>query len=445
MGSDANAAFEYTFSSRASNQDRPNARENPLFPPKSQARAEATEYHSPLSDNLTDGTSAVTVFQSPFLTLPTADHGTTPTAQASVFTAFQKLQGNIQHSLADQVTPLRLAGHLSVLAVASVILIMSQVKMPALNISMNAFKSTQAISETGQRTTAKAGVVNPSEEDPSLQRSVIANTVTSGSPPQAAVATGPRQDIQQYTVHSGDTVLAIAAQYGLNPETILWANSAIEQDPDKLSIGDQLNILPVNGVLHVVKPGDTLLSLADKYKVSLSDITGYKGNNLDSTAAALSVGEQLIIPGGTKVFVQPQYANVATTSDAPDNASKGAGSFSWPTSGEISQKYWAGHPAVDISSWTGNPVKAADSGYVALASSGGSWNTGYGNYIIIDHGNGFTTLYAHLSSVFVKPGENVTRGEQIGLVGNTGHSTGPHLHFEIRFQGVQRNPATYLP
>lgn len=443
MGSDANQAFEYKFSSRAGNQARPNTRENPLLRPKSQARAEAADYHPTLPDNLADGTSAATVFQSPFLTLPTAEHGTMPTAQDSVFTAFQKLQSNIQHTLADQVTPLRLAGHLSVLAVASVILIMSQVKMPALNISMNAFKNTQAINQAGQHTGTKVGVLNPSEENASLQRSVIANTVTSERAPQAANL--PRQDIQQYIVHSGDTVLAIAAKYGLNPETILWANSAIEQDPDKLSIGDQLNILPVNGVLHVVKPGDTLSSLTEEYKVSLTDITGYKANKLDSTDVALNVGEQLVIPGGTKVFVQPQYANVATTSDVPDNASKGAGSFSWPTSGEISQKYWSGHPAVDISSWTGNPVKAADSGYVALASSGGSWNTGYGNYIIIDHGNGFSTLYAHLSSVFVKPGENVARGEQIGLVGNTGHSTGPHLHFEIRYQGVQRNPTTYLP
>lgn len=104
-----------------------------------------------------------------------------------------------------------------------------------------------------------------------------------------------------------------------------------------------------------------------------------------------------------------------------------------------------GHPALDISSWTGNVVKAPDSGYVALASSGDNWNTGYGNYIIIDHGNGFTTLYAHLSSIFVKQGENVTRGEQIAMIGTTGRSTGPHLHFEIRYQGMQRNPATYLP
>ncbi len=444
MESDANQAFEYKFSSRVGNQPRPNTRENPLFPPKSPVKSEPAAAYPVRADNLADVTSAVTVFQSPFLTLPTTDNGAVSDDQDSVFTAFQRLQSNIQHTLADQVTPLRLAGHLSVLAVASIILIMSQMKIPALSISMEAFRhGAQEISVAGQRTSTKAVVVNASDNNASLQRSVIANTVISGQPVQAS--SQPRQDIQHYTVQSGDTVLAIAAKYGLNPETVLWANNAIEQDPDKLSIGDQLNILPVNGVLHIVKPGDTLSTLAAQYKVALDSITGYKANNLANAAAALTVGNQLVIPGGVKAFVQPQYANVATTSDAPDNASKGVGSFSWPTGGEISQKYWSGHPAIDISSWTGNPVKAADSGYVALASSGGAWNTGYGNYIIIDHGNGFSTLYAHLSSVFVRSGENVTRGEQIGLVGNTGHSTGPHLHFEIRYQGVQRNPVTYLP
>ena len=98
---------------------------------------------------------------------------------------------------------------------------------------------------------------------------------------------------------------------------------------------------------------------------------------------------------------------------------------------------------MDIGSWIGAPAKAADSGVVVEA--GGGWSSGYGNHVIIDHGNGFTTLYAHLTSIFVKPGESVTRGEQIGTVGSTGNSTGPHLHFEIRYQGVPRNPFNWLP
>ena len=111
-------------------------------------------------------------------------------------------------------------------------------------------------------------------------------------------------------------------------------------------------------------------------------------------------------------------------------------------SGSVSQQFWGGHRAVDIGSWTGAPVKASDSGYVVTA--GGGWNGGYGNHVIIDHGNGFVSLYAHLNSIYVRAGENVARGQHLGSVGNTGNSTGPHLHFEIRYQGVPRNPFSYL-
>jgi murein DD-endopeptidase MepM/ murein hydrolase activator NlpD len=127
----------------------------------------------------------------------------------------------------------------------------------------------------------------------------------------------------------------------------------------------------------------------------------------------------------------------------PDNALTGSGNFSWPAAGEISQAYWGGHPAIDIAGRTGAPVRAADGGFVTLA--GGGWNGGYGNHVIIDHGNGFATLYAHLNTVIVRAGENVSAGQQIGTLGNTGNSTGPHLHFEIRWQGGARNPYNFLP
>jgi murein DD-endopeptidase MepM/ murein hydrolase activator NlpD len=216
----------------------------------------------------------------------------------------------------------------------------------------------------------------------------------------------------------------------------MWANSQIEQNPDRLSIGDPVNILPVDGVLHVVKPGDTLSSLAAKYKVDVNNILGYPENGLADATAALTVGSQLVIPGGTKPFITPQVP-AGVVVEAPSDATKGSGSFSWPISGNITQQFWGGHRALDIGSWVGAPAKAADSGYVILA--GGGWNGGYGNHVIIDHGNGFTTLYAHLNSIFVRTGESVSRGQQIGTVGTTGNSTGPHLHFEIRYQGSPRN------
>lgn len=409
MKAEANSAFEHNFSEPISNQAPFTQRENLFFPINSQVKP------------------ATGVFAS----------GTV--ARHAVLPYIQKLQISVQQVLFDPATRLRLAGHLMVLVVAAIILLFSQLKLPAWQMTPNIL--WQDIQANGgiahiERTGDPTGLA---PQESALQRAVIPNTLV--TQPKAASASST---IESYIVKPGDTVLAIAAKYGINPETILWANPAIEQDPDKLAVGDQLTILPVNGVLHVIKPGDTLSALADQYKVTVATIMGYQLNQVTMATAALTVGRALVIPGGVKLLVQPQYANLATISPAPDKPSIGRGNFSWPVGGDISQTYWGGHPALDISSWTGNTVKAPDSGYVAVASSG-AWNTGYGNYIIIDHGNGFTTLYAHLSSIFVKPGENVTRGEQIGMIGTTGRSTGPHLHFEIRYQGVQRNPISYLP
>ena len=161
----------------------------------------------------------------------------------------------------------------------------------------------------------------------------------------------------------------------------------------------------------------------------------------DATAG-LTVGQQVVIPGGTRPYVQQQAPIAYASASVPASAKIGSGAFVWPASGPIGQAYWSGHPALDIGGWIGAPVKAADAGYVALAASG--WNGGYGNHVIIDHGNGFSTLYAHLNSIYVRPGENVARGAEIGSLGNTGNSTGPHLHIEIRYQGVPRNPLGYL-
>lgn len=405
MESDAHSAFEHNFSARIRNQAQVHPPTHPLSHASSQA---------------------------PFETAAFA------TAPDPVFSSIQRLPNRVQQIWADQVTILRLAGHLSVLVVAAVILLLSQLKLPAWNLPTSTLWQDIQQNAGVAHSERKRVTTNLTPQEASLQRAVIPNTLITKRP------AGARQAIEVYTVKSGDTVLAIAAKYGINPETILWANPAIEQDPDTLAIDDQLNILPLNGVLHVVKPGDTLASLASQYKVTVDIIIGYPSNQLTNATAPLAVGRSLVIPDGVKEFSQPQYA-VAATDATPANANIGGGHFVWPVGGDISQAYWGGHPALDISSWTGNVVKAPDSGYVALASSGDNWNTGYGNYIIIDHGNGFTTLYAHLSSIFVKQGENVTRGEQIAMIGTTGRSTGPHLHFEIRYQGMQRNPATYLP
>jgi murein DD-endopeptidase MepM/ murein hydrolase activator NlpD len=337
----------------------------------------------------------------------------------------------------DQVTPLRLLGHLSVLIVAATILFLSQYDFPEVDISLRTIPNNALLSADGTSGSMRvAGAVDSLSEtltinDESLKKAAVPFTVAQER---------ARQTIERYVVEPGDTVLGIAAKYGLQPESIQWANSDIEQNPDLLQIGDELNILPVDGVLHTVAAGDTLSSVASKYKADVDAIVGYAGNEIADATAPLAVGRQIVVPGGEKPYVARTV--VAYSGPIPASAIKGTGSFTWPASGSVTQQFWGGHRAVDIGSWTGAPVKAADSGYVVAA--GGGWNGGYGNHVIVDHGNGFVTLYAHLNSIYVRAGENVARGQHVGSLGNTGNSTGPHLHFEIRYQGVPRNPFSYL-
>ncbi|MBW7885475.1 MAG: M23 family metallopeptidase [Caldilineaceae bacterium] len=323
--------------------------------------------------------------------------------------------------------------------IAAVVLVLSQVKIPEWELTLDPTPGPGATAAPTAGLSGFTGNVGSAFFDnASLRPNFVLNLVDKKAQQEA-----PRQDIMYYQVKAGDTVLAIAAKYGLQPETLMWSNANIEQNPDRLSIGDELRILPIDGVLHVVKPGDTLSSLANKYDAAMQAIVDYAGNGLASINDTLPVGKEIVIPGGAKPFAAPVVGLPGAYSvERPSDALAGSGNFSWPGAGYISQGYWGGHPAVDIAGWLGSPVAAADSGYVVLA--GGGWNSGYGNYVIIDHGNGYTTLYAHLNSIFVSAGETVSKGQQVGTMGNTGNSTGPHLHFEIRYSGVPYNPANYL-
>ena len=125
----------------------------------------------------------------------------------------------------------------------------------------------------------------------------------------------------------------------------------------------------------------------------------------------------------------------------PPGALPGTGEFRWPTRGRITQRSWHCHHAVDIAAPEGTPIYAADSGHVVVAG----WKEGgYGKVVIVNHGNGFQTLYAHLSVIKVKVGQDVPKGKLIGLMGNTGHSTGSHLHFEIREGSQLRDPLEFV-
>jgi LysM repeat protein len=248
-----------------------------------------------------------------------------------------------------------------------------------------------------------------------------------------------RTSVFTYRVQEGDTVLGIAQKFGLEGNSLLWANEKLADNPDFLRLGQTLNILPVDGAYHTVAKGETLESIAQEYKVDPSTIASYAGNDLN-LPYELKQGQKLIVPGGVKPYVPRRV--VAYEGEIPQNAQKGTGSFAWPISGLITQKFWSGHRAIDIGAPRGTTIVAADSGYVIMAQHS---DVGYGRMLIIDHGNGYQTLYAHLKAYFVEVGSSVAKGQLIGHCGTTGHSTGPHLHFEIIKNDVCRNPMIYLP
>jgi murein DD-endopeptidase MepM/ murein hydrolase activator NlpD len=248
-----------------------------------------------------------------------------------------------------------------------------------------------------------------------------------------------RSTVITYTVQPGDTVSDIAVKFDISADTVLWANGKLEDNPDLLAVGQELLILPVSGVYHIVAPGETLEDIAAMYKVEPSAIIEFPLNNL-AESAELSVGQELIVPGGRKPYVPRRV--YAYSGPIPEDAASGTGAFGWPTSGVITQKYWNRHKAIDIGAPKGNSVLAADSGYVIGV---GRSDKGYGLHVVIDHRNGFQTLYAHMSVYYVEVGQSVKKGQLIGKVGDTGKATGPHLHFEIVYRGVRRNPFGYLP
>lgn len=250
----------------------------------------------------------------------------------------------------------------------------------------------------------------------------------------AAAGESPLNSIRKYRVQPGDTPGEIAERFGVSVDTVLQANNL--SNPEGLQIGEELLILPVSGALHTVSSGDNLHDLALLYGVTAESIAEY---NRLADPNSLQVGDKLIVPGG-----KMQAGRVASSRGMrPSTGGAASGSFRWPSGGSITQYFGEnGHTGIDLATGAGSPVYAADGGVVVTALKLGY---GYGWHLVIDHGNGYQTLYAHLSAFFVDYGERVGKGDRIGSVGSTGLSTGPHLHFEVTQNGVRVNPLKFLP
>lgn len=332
----------------------------------------------------------------------------------------------------------RTIAHTAVIAMACVVLALGSVRWPVMAgrplPSVPEILALQTTPEAAEQALAEMLALNGTPPQPDGWGPVVRRAA-----PHTIIPQRPRLGIITYTVQAGDTVEAIALRFGVDPTTILWANPAVEDAPDMLRISQELVILPIDGVYHLVEEGDTLESIADDYDAELEAIVSCEYNGLEWPGYAIAPGMYLIVPGGEKPYV-PRVVT-SYTGPVPEGA-RGTGLFQWPVLGVITQGYWYGHRAIDVGAPTGTAVRASDGGFVSFA---GWTDIGYGYLIVIDHTNGFATYYAHLSSFYVSAGQAVDRGQVIGAVGSTGWSTGPHLHFEIRYDMSPQNPRAYLP
>ena len=303
---------------------------------------------------------------------------------------------------------------------------------------------------TGGVTISLPGMSGSGNETSAIVRKVSLGT---------SVDTSIQYAVVQYKVKPGDTVSSIATAYKLKSATLMWANDKLMQNgPNSLKVGQVLLVPPVDGVLYKWKTGDTLKTVADQYGATVDDILLWPGNNIDLTNPGITPETYVMVPGGKSsdinwvsvAFAGGDSGTSSGTSSTCSNSGPvgGGGTLMWPDPNHFirgGNDFGPTHLAIDLYAPFETPISAADNGVVVWASADGSWNGGYGNVIMIDHRDGFRTLYGHLSQLTVSLCENVYAGQLIGYSGSTGNSTGAHLHFEVRQGGGFMDPWDYLP
>ncbi len=249
------------------------------------------------------------------------------------------------------------------------------------------------------------------------------------------------QDTSVYVVRKGDSLSQIADMFGVSVNTILIANDM--KKGDKLVEGDVLLILPISGLEHTVTKGQTLQSIAKIYKVDVNDIAYYNGISQDDK---LTIGDKIMIPGGDMTDEGGDKPASNLGSSVARDANYYATHFFQniigyfidpvPTGHKTQGLHGPGMRGIDIGAPTGTPIYSSAPGTVLIVKTGcrvgqTRCGGGYGNMAMIQHPNGTKTLYGHMSKLNIRTGAQVERGQVIGFVGSTGHSTGPHVHFEV--------------
>lgn len=298
------------------------------------------------------------------------------------------------------------------------------------------------------------GSLNTLEDKPRAMLNIEEESLASISNPTGETITKPdiattkiskkaRKEPIEYTIQGGDTISTIAYEFDISVNTILWENNLSSYS--LIRPGDELTILPSSGITHKVASGDNMNSISKKYGIETGDIM--RANKM-TDSSKLAIGQELFIPGGRRIYYAPTVTSNYNPISIIKDLVKPSGTkvvpsnkMAWPTQGaRITQYYTWRHHAIDIGNKTGTPIYAADAGTIITAG----WKSGYGYTVIIDHGGGKKTLYAHLSKFYVERGQRVDKGEIIAAMGSTGWSTGPHLHFEVIINGSKYNPLNYI-
>ncbi|MGE3856545.1 MAG: peptidoglycan DD-metalloendopeptidase family protein [Dehalococcoidia bacterium] len=265
----------------------------------------------------------------------------------------------------------------------------------------------------------------------------------------------------EYKVQAGDTVSGVASRFGIRSTYITWNNADVT-NANALAVGQTLQVPSVEGIIHSVRLGETVSEIALRYDANAQDIIEFRANGLQGDPNRLREGSQILVPGGRKVEIaatiappRTPAAAVAAATTAPPRAGTPAAAVSanvvvpnsawaWPVRGLLTSPFGPSHPlGIDVAIPVGTPIVAAAAGTVIFV--GGNPCCSYGYHIIIDNGAGYETTYAHLSGFAVQKGDKVAAGQRIGTSGNSGNSTGPHLHFELHRGGRVQDPMQYLP
>ena len=255
--------------------------------------------------------------------------------------------------------------------------------------------------------------------------------------PLTVAAEGTRP-VQEVTIHEGDTLATMANYYDVSVEAIAYASGIT--DPTAVHLGDKLVIPPAEGALYTVADGDTVESVAAKFKVDPAVIMSF--NRLYFEPEHFAPGQLIFVRGAelpalraperpTRILAGPSTQQVA--------AQVRNGRLSWPVAGVITQYFWSGHTGVDLAAPYGTGIGASDDGVVSATG----WVAVGGLRVCVQHAGDLETCYYHTSAVYVSVGQQVSRGQIIAAIGLTGVTTGPHVHWELKVNGVPQDPLAY--